>query len=140
MAKSKKAIEKARGYDRWKHMMSRCYDESSEGFKNYGGRGIRVCDRWHDVDAYRNDMGDRPFEGATVDRIDNDGDYSPENCRWADRKTQSTNRRHAWHLIVDGVRMCAADAADALGVKREMLYARKHRGMGFEDLGATYEG
>jgi hypothetical protein len=77
-------------------MISRCYNEEHHSYPNYGGRGIFVCDRWLDPeDGYENflrDMGERP-DGHTLDRIDYDGPYTPENCRWADKITQELNKR-----------------------------------------------
>ena len=87
-------------YNTWKSMKYRCYNPNGKSYKDYGGRGITVCDRW--INSYENflaDMGRRP-EGMSIDRIDNDGNYSPDNCRWADKQTQIKNRRKQHSLDV----------------------------------------
>lgn len=81
-------------YNTWHNMRYRCSNPNATGFKNYGGRGITVSSRWEDFEAFLSDMGDRP-EGMSIDRIDNDGNYEPGNCRWATSKEQRLNQRAA---------------------------------------------
>lgn len=82
-------------YQSWANMMERCRNPKATGYENYGGRGIKVCDRWvHSFESFLEDMGLRPIN-TSIDRKNNDGDYEPSNCRWADRHTQNTNKRIA---------------------------------------------
>ena len=79
-------------YRSWASMIQRCTNEKRHNYAYYGGRGITVCVRWRDFDAFLADMGERP-DGTTLDRIDNEGNYEPGNCEWATPKQQSNNRR-----------------------------------------------
>lgn len=89
----KHGLVKTPEYISWRGMKARCYSKNGKSYASYGGRGITICDEWRNsFMAFLNDMGKRP-EGATLDRIDNDGNYEPNNCRWATQTQQSINTR-----------------------------------------------
>lgn len=85
-------------YYSWNHMMMRCTNKNHHAWKDYGGRGITVCERWKSFENFYEDMGERPI-GKSIDRIDNDGNYEPKNCKWSTQKEQVGNRRNSNHLI-----------------------------------------
>lgn len=109
----------------WASMKKRCKSPTDKSYKNYGGRGIFVCKRW--ASSYSNffsDMGRRPSDKHSLDRIDNDGPYSPKNCRWATAKQQSLNTRVNNFLVLNGQRLALTEWARKIGISRSGLRYR----------------
>jgi hypothetical protein len=107
-------------------MKHRCYCEEGVSYKNYGGRGIKVCDRWlgpRGLENFIADMGERP-EGAQIDRIDNDGDYCPENCRWATITENARHKRNTNYVTYNGETKNLLEWAEITGIPYKTLWAR----------------
>lgn len=117
-------------YKVWAQMKQRCTNPNDDKFDLYGGRGIKVCQRWADsFEAFRDDMGPRP-RGFSIDRIDGDGNYEPGNCRWATAKVQGENTTRTIWVEHGGQAMTAKAFADLLGVDPKRLYkAMSQRGL-----------
>lgn len=116
-------------YKVWSGMMSRCYDSRAAGFKNYGGRGISVCDAWRESPAQvLADMGPRP-PGMTMERKDSNGDYSPTNCIWASHATQARNRRTNRRITINGETLCLMDWCARFGLHYSTAATRLRSGM-----------
>lgn len=114
-------------YKTWKMMWQRCTNPTYDKYDYYGGRGIKVCERWKEFENFLEDMGERP-EGKTLDRIDSDGDYEKSNCRWATREEQVDNRRNNVYFLVNDLVMSLKQLAKFIGVTREKLYNYIYRG------------
>lgn len=113
----------------WISMKGRCYCASNSGYARYGSKGIKVCDRWlADFSAFLSDMGERPA-GMTLDRIDNAGDYCPENCRWATPKEQAINRRSTRLISFQGETLCISAWAHRVGISPS-AFSRRIRKFG----------
>lgn len=113
----------------WWGIIKRCEMPACENYKNYGGRGIRMCDRWRDsFAAFYSDMGPRPSRLHTIDRLDNDGPYCKENCKWGTRAEQSRNRRVNVFVVYRGVRMVIEDACREAGIIAETVLRRRRLG------------
>lgn len=114
-------------YRIWRHILARSFNPKAQHYDRYGGRGIKVCDRWLRFENFIEDMG-MPFNGATIERIDNDKGYSPENCRWATRKEQAHNTtRNVW-LEYQGERKILTDWSRDLGINKFTIMHRLKRG------------
>lgn len=114
-------------YHAWNGMRQRCYNKNSPKYKNYGARGIKVCDRWlHSFENFYADMGKCP-DGFSLDRIDVNGDYTPENCRWADDVTQCNNRQFNFKVTFNGITETLRYWSEKTGINKSALYLRIHR-------------
>lgn len=117
----------------WTLMKYRCNTKTSPDYANYGGRGIRVCERWMDFDNFFADMGIMPFKGATVERKNVDGDYEPSNCCWLSAKEQAKNRRSTRWIEFEGKRVQLQEAILKVGFKTSTVRERLRRGWSIED-------
>lgn len=111
-------------YRSWKHMRSRCNSPTDKNYANYGGRGIKVCERWNRFENFFADMGQKPSKGHSIDRIENEGDYSPDNCRWARSLEQNNNRRDNHRVQTPWGVLSMEEAAKKLGMKYATLRFR----------------
>ena len=115
-------------YRSWANMIQRCYNPQATAFKNYGERGIVVCDRWRNsFSNFYTDMGQRPTKKHSIDRSDTNQSYSPENCRWATRKEQIRNRRVNHLITYGGETLCLQDWANRIGIGHTALINRIKR-------------
>lgn len=110
-------------YKTWIKIKGRCENPNQKSYANYGGRGIKVCDRWREYTNFLADMGPRPSDAHSIDRIDPNGNYEPANCRWSTKREQMRNTRRNKVVTVDGVEMHLTEAIEML---RKM--ARKKHG------------
>lgn len=129
-------MSKTKIYGIWWAMITRCQNPKCKAFKNYGGRGITVCERWQKFENFYADMGDRP-EGKTLERDDNSKGYSPNNCVWADRKTQGRNKRGIRMVTVNGVSKPMSEWADESGVAIGTIWQRLNKGWTAEEAVLT---
>jgi hypothetical protein len=117
-------------YHRWQSMRKRCYKADCKSYPRYGGRGITVCDEWNEsYESFRDWAINNGYNPSlTIDRIDNNGNYDPNNCRWTDLKTQCRNRRSNIIVTVGGVEMTLIDACEKTGIAYKTAYYRYKAG------------
>lgn len=113
-------------------MKTRCTNPKSENFHLYGGRGIKVCERWQRFENFFADMGEMPL-GLTLDRVRSEEDYEPGNCRWADWDVQENNRRNNRRVVIKGTNLTVAQASRQLGISQSTIGNRAKR------LGISYQ-
>lgn len=114
-------------YVAWQLMHDRCSNPNNENYHRYGARGIKVCERWRSYELFLADMGPRP-PGLTLDRMDNDGGYRPDNCRWATRQQQSRNQSCNRRITAHGETRVLVEWAELSGIPRERIANRLKRG------------
>ena len=115
-------------YACWQGMKQRCYNKNCCNYNSYGGRGIIVCDRWmHSFENFLADMGKKP-EGMSIDRINNDGNYEPSNCRWTTVKVQQSNRRKCHHITHDGITLTVECWGERIGRHPTTIHSRLKAG------------
>jgi hypothetical protein len=119
-------------YQTWFKMWARCTDPSVLHSEHYLGRGILVCDRWKDPHAFYADMGSRPSPSHSLDRIDNDGNYEPNNCRWATKSEQGRNRRTTARVTYNGRTECIAEWGRIAGISEHAIASRLSAGWSVE--------
>ena len=124
-------------YISWQAMMNRCYSTRCENYSNYGGRGVTVCQRWHDFDNFFEDMGHRPV-GCSLDKDIKGGkgcdEYSPSNCCWATKEEQSNHKRNNLELEVDGLTLTLAQWSKKLGLDKGLISRQLKRGLSMKDI------
>jgi len=129
--------KKTRTYRIWAAMKQRCYNPRGSFWKHYGGRGIKVCERWRSsFENFLEDMGHVP-DGYSIDRIDVNGNYEPSNCRWANMKDQQNNRRNNKRHVFHGAIVTISEISDLTGISYENIAARIRRGWSVERAAET---
>ena len=115
-------------YKTWQHMHTRCSNPESDAFYLYGARGIKVCENWATFDGFWRDMGTSWRHGLSIDRVDTDGNYTPDNCRWSTRKEQANNRRTNRIIDTPYGPMTIGQVAERYGIPYPTLYVRSRKG------------
>lgn len=126
---------KVRLYNIWAKMKGRCSNPNVDNYKFYGGRGIKVCQEWNTYEPFRDWALSHGYsDNLSIDRIDNDGDYSPENCRWISTKEQAFNKRNSIYLEHNGERKPLKQWCEEKGVSYKAAHARYKKGLPFEKI------
>lgn len=120
-------------YKVWQSMRRRCLSKYSKAWPDYGGRGITICPEWDDYKTFERDMSPRPA-GTSIERIDNDGNYEPGNCRWATRVEQQRNHRRTRYVKIQGRTYKAVELAEVSGLKTDTIVDRAARGFTYAQV------
>ena len=126
-------VNETKEYRAWCGMKQRCCNPKFVQYEDYGGRGITICERWNDYASFLEDMGRTPSPEHSLDRIDNDGNYGPTNCRWATASEQSNNQRTNSLLTINGETKNVSQWSQITGIHRETIYRRIRHGLSDEE-------
>lgn len=122
-------------YKSWFSMKQRCYNPNNKSYKNYGARGIIVCDRWlHSFENFLNDMGERPSLSFSLDRIDSNGMYEPSNCKWSTMEEQQNNKRNSVKIKINNKEYSIKELAYIYNIKESRIWSWRQRGKSINDM------
>jgi len=131
-------MTKSSEYKSWGLMKSRCYNPKDKRYSHYGGRGIKICDRWlNSFENFLEDMGKKPNNKYTLDRIDVNGNYEPLNCKWSTRIEQANNKTTNRFVMYKGDKITVAECARKTGINVHTLHSRVYHGSKFLGEGIT---
>lgn len=130
---TKHGLSKTRIFKIWAGVRKRCLNEKCQSYHNYGGRGIKICERWNDFYNFYNDMINGYSDELTLDRIDPNGDYTPSNCRWVNHQAQANNRRNNVFICFNGETKTIAQWSNITGVRRNAISYRIKHGWDLKD-------
>lgn len=133
----KHGMVKTRIFKIWAGMRKRCLNPKCDSYHLYGGRGIKICERWDEFDKFYEDMGESYGDHLSLDRIDPDGDYCPENCRWATTKQQNNNRRNNRIVELNGISKTLAQWSESSGIRQNTISNRLK--VGWDTHSAIYQ-
>ena len=128
MTKITHGMRKTSEYSSWCDIKTRCFNTNHKQYLDYGGRGIKICDRWLNFENFFADMGKKTSAKHSIDRIDNDGDYCPDNCRWATKAEQVNNRRSNRFITIGCVTLNVTQWTKEMSFGRTIIQARLDRG------------
>lgn len=132
---TKHGLTKTRTYNTWASMLQRCYNPKNKSFHNYGGRGIKVCDSWQNsFEQFYADVGERPTSLHSLDRIDNNGNYEPNNVKWSLPYEQANNTRRNHILEYQDKKLSMSQAARMIGISYSKLKKRIYKGRTLQDI------
>lgn len=135
IASVKHGLSKTPEFSTWTDIKSRCYNKNRKEFYRYGGRGISVCKRWLDsFDNFLADMGKRPSPNHSIERLNNNGNYEPSNCKWATMSEQQRNKRNKHLIEIDGITKHLCDWAKESGLNPSTILLRERSGLVGQDL------